>query len=158
MVGGTLEPVLDTLRYLVHETPVWTEITTLLIPGLNDSDDDIRRLSDWIGSNLGAEVPLHFSAFHPDYQVLDRPPTPRATLTRARKLAREAGLKYVYTGNVRDPEGETTCCPACGRVVIQRDGYRLLDLHLRQDGTCGHCGSRIPGVFTSARQPAPLTP
>jgi pyruvate formate lyase activating enzyme len=149
VVGGSLEPVLDTLRYLVHETEVWTEITTLLIPGLNDSDDEIRSLSRWIASDLGTEIPLHFSAFHPDHRMLGRPPTPLATLNRARHLAREAGLKHVYTGNVRDPAGGATCCPACGRAVIQRDGYRLLVLRLGEDGTCGHCGHRIAGVFAT---------
>ena len=152
VVGGSLGPVLDTLRYLVHETKVWTEITTLLIPGLNDSDDEIRRLCHWIASDLGVEVPLHFSAFHPDHRMLDLPPTPRATLTRARDLAREAGLKYVYTGNVRDLEGGTTRCPGCGRVVIQRDGYALLDQRLQEDGTCGHCGRQIAGVFATRGQ------
>ena len=147
VVGGSLEPVLDTLRYLVHETKVWTEITALLIPGLNDSEGEIRRLSEWIASDLGEDVPLHFSAFHPDHRMLEVPPTPGATLTRARELAREAGLNYVYTGNVRDREGGTTRCPGCGRAVIQRDGYRLLDLNLQEDGTCGHCGRPVPGVF-----------
>ena len=149
VVGGSLEPVLDTLRYLVHETKVWTEITTLLIPGLNDSDDEIRRLTHWIASDLGVEVPLHFSAFHPDHRMRDLPPTPRTTLIRARELAREAGLHYVYTGNVRDLEGGTTHCPGCGRAVIQRDGYRLLDLNIQEDGTCGHCGRPISGVFAA---------
>ena len=157
IVGGSLEPVLDTLRYLVHETKVWTEITTLLIPGLNDSDEEIRRLSEWIASELGVEVPLHFSAFHPDHRMLDLPSTSPATLTRARALARQAGLKYVYTGNVRDPEGGTTHCPGCGQAVIRRDGYRVLDLRLHEDGTCGHCGRRISGVFSFAGQPAHFT-
>ena len=157
VVGGSLAPVLDTLRYLVHETKVWTEITTLLIPGLNDSDEEIRSLSRWIASDLGAEVPLHFSAFHPDHRLLDLPPTPRATLTRARTLAREAGLKYVYTGNVRDPEGGSTCCPNCGRAVIQRDGYQLLGQHLQEDGTCGHCGHPITGVFAGTGQATHFT-
>jgi pyruvate formate lyase activating enzyme len=157
VVGGSLKPVLDTLRYLVHETKVWTEITTLLIPGLNDSDDDIRRLCHWIASDLGVEVPLHFSAFHPAHRMLDIPPTPRATLTRARELAREAGLKYVYTGNVRDLEGGTTRCPGCGGTVIQRDGYQLLDLNLQDDGTCGHCGRPIAGVYSQAGQASHFT-
>ena len=157
VVGGSLEPVLDTLRYLVHETKVWTEITTLLIPGLNDSDDEIRRLANWIASDLGIEVPLHFSAFHPDHRLLDLSPTPRATLTRAWNLAREAGLKYVYTGNVRDLESGTTRCPGCGRAVIQRNGYQVLDLRLLEDGTCGHCGRQIPGVFASAGQASHFT-
>jgi len=157
VVGGSLEPVLDTLRYLVHETKVWTEITTLLIPGLNDSDGDIRRLCTWIAADLGVEVPLHFSAFHPDHRMLDLPPTPRATLDRARGLAREAGLKYVYTGNVRDLEGGITRCPGCGRAVIRRDGYRLLDLRLEDDGTCGHCGTRVSGVFATTAQTSHFT-
>ena len=157
VVGGSLEPVLDTLRYLVHETKVWTEITTLLIPGLNDSDDEIRRLANWIASDLGIEVPLHFSAFHPDHRLLYLSPTPRATLTRAWNLAREAGLKYVYTGNVRDLESGTTRCPGCGRAVIQRNGYQVLDLRLLEDGTCGHCGRQIPGVFASAGQASHFT-
>jgi pyruvate formate lyase activating enzyme len=150
MAGGSLAPVLDTLRFLVHETDVWTEITTLLIPGLNDSDDELRSLTRWIATDLGLEIPLHFSAFHPDHRLLDRPPTPVGTLTRARDLAQEAGLQYVYTGNVRDPEGGTTRCPGCGRAVIRRDGYRLLERCLRIDGTCGHCGHRIAGVFATA--------
>jgi pyruvate formate lyase activating enzyme len=157
VVGGSLAPVLDTLRYLVHDTKVWTEITTLLIPGLNDSDDELRGLTRWIASELGPDVPLHVSAFHPDHRLLDRPPTPRATLTRARHLAHEAGLNYVYTGNVRDPEGASTCCPTCGRAVIQRDGYRLLGLHVQENGTCGVCGSRISGVFTTAGWTTPST-
>lgn len=157
IAGGSLEPVLDTLRYLVHETEVWTEITTLLIPGLNDSDEDIRRLSEWVASDLGVEVPLHFSAFHPDHRMLDVPPTPPATLTRARALAREAGLSYVYTGNVRDLEGGATTCPGCGQAVIRRDGYRVLDLSLHDGGTCDHCGTQIPGVFAAVGDPSHLT-
>lgn len=147
VVGGTLEPVLDTLRYLVHETAVWTEITTLLVPGLNDSDDELRRLCTWIATDLGAEVPLHFSAFHPAHRMLDLPPTPPATLRRARTLALEAGLKYVYTGNVRDLEGGTTRCPGCGRALIQRDGFHLLALSLGAGGRCLHCGTALPGHF-----------
>jgi pyruvate formate lyase activating enzyme len=147
VVGGALEPVLDTLRYLVHETEVWTEITTLLVPGLNDSDDELRRLCTWIATDLGAEVPLHFSAFHPAHRMLDLPPTPPATLHRARTLALEAGLKYVYTGNVRDLEGGTTRCPGCGRALIQRDGFHLLALSLGAGGRCLHCGTALPGHF-----------
>lgn len=148
VVGGSLQPVLDTLRYLVHETDVWTEITTLLIPGLNDSDDELRRLCAWIATELGPDVPLHFSAFHPDHRMLDRPPTPLATLRRARILAREAGLRYVYTGNLRDSEGEATLCPGCGAAAARRDGYRLLSLDLDAEGRCGQCGARLPGRFS----------
>lgn len=154
VAAGTLGPVLDTLRYLVHETKVWTEITTLLIPGLNDSDDELRSLSAWIVSELGSEVPLHFSAFHPDHRMRELPPTPLATLTRARTLAREVGLRYVYTGNVRDPEGSTTPCPGCGGAVIRRDGYRVVDLDLKDGGSCGRCGWPIPGVFGAPGEPA----
>jgi pyruvate formate lyase activating enzyme len=150
VVGGSLEPVLDTLRYLVRETRVWTEITTLLIPGLNDSEAEIRRLAEWIASELGPEVPLHFSAFHPDHRMRDRPPTPPAILARARALAREAGLRFVYVGNARDPEGETTSCPGCGEALIRRDGYRVLGLRLGEGGACGRCGRRIAGVFAPA--------
>ncbi len=147
VAGGSLQPVLDTLRHLVHETDVWTEITTLLIPGLNDSDDELRRLTAWIATELGPEVPLHFSAFHPDHRMLDRPATPFTTLRRARGLAREAGLQFVYTGNVRDPDGEATRCPGCGATVIRRDGYRLLGEDLDAEGRCGPCGTRLPGRF-----------
>jgi pyruvate formate lyase activating enzyme len=154
VTAGTLSPVLDTLRYLVHETKVWTEITALLIPGLNDADDELRRLSAWIASELGVEVPLHFSAFHPDHRMRELPPTPLATLARARALAREAGLRYVYTGNVRDLEGSTTSCPGCGDAVIRRDGYRVVDLDLKDGGSCGRCGRLIPGVFAASDEPA----
>lgn len=147
IVGGSLQPVLDTLRYLVHETDVWTEITTLLIPGLNDSEGELRRLAAWIATELGPDVPLHFSAFHPDHRMLDRPATPLATLRRARALAREAGLRFVYTGNVRDPEGEATPCPGCGVTAIRRDGYRLLDWNLDAEGRCGRCGTLLPGRY-----------
>jgi pyruvate formate lyase activating enzyme len=157
IVGGSLQPVLDTLRYLVHETDVWTEITTLLIPGLNDSDREIIQLSEWIADDLGGTVPLHFSAFHPDHQMLDRPATPLATLRRARTLAQAAGLRHVYTGNVRDPEGEATFCPGCGRAVIRREGYRVVDLRLGGKGTCDHCGTQIAGAFTPVGTAAHFT-
>lgn len=147
VTGGGLQPVLDTLRYLIHDTDVWTEITTLLIPGLNDSDDELRQLATWIATELGPEVPLHFSAFHPDHRMLDRPPTPLATLRRARAWALEAGLRFVYTGNVRFPEGEATPCPGCGATVVHRDGYHLLERSLDAEGRCGRCGTRLPGRF-----------
>ncbi len=142
-----LAPVLDTLRYLVHETNVWTEITTLLIPGLNDSDDELHRLTEWVMGELGADVPLHFSAFHPDYRMRDVPPTPPATLTRAREIGRSKGLRYVYTGNVHDRDGDTTSCPACSAAVIVRDWYEILESRLREDGACGACGTKIAGRF-----------
>jgi pyruvate formate lyase activating enzyme len=118
--GGHLQPVLDTLSYLKHETDVWFEITTLLIPGENDSDGELDELSSWVAEELGVEVPLHFTAFHPDWKMRDRPPTPAATLTRAREIARGNGLRYVYTGNVHDREGGSTFCHQCGERVIGR--------------------------------------
>lgn len=145
--GGHLQPVLDTLVYLVTQTPVWVEITTLLIPGLNDSDAEIRQMTDWILQELGPDVPLHFSAFHPDWKMTDIPPTPAASLSRARLLALEAGLNYVYTGNVHDPLGDTTFCPNCERAVIVRDWYEIPEYHLSDDGHCPHCGTAIAGRF-----------
>jgi pyruvate formate lyase activating enzyme len=113
--GAHLAPVLDTLAWLHHETDVWVEITTLLIPGLNDSDAELTALAKWVATEMGPDVPLHFTAFHPDYKLDQLPPTPPATLSRARRIARDAGLHYVYTGNVHDPEGGTTYCPGCGQ-------------------------------------------
>jgi pyruvate formate lyase activating enzyme len=141
-----LEPVLDTLRWLVHERKTWLEVTTLLIPGRNDSDAEISRLAEWFVRELGPDVPLHFSAFHPDFRLMDVPPTPPATLTRARRIAVAAGLRYVYTGNVHDLDGGQTRCPSCGEAVIRRDGYRLLHYDVR-DGACGRCATPIAGVF-----------
>jgi pyruvate formate lyase activating enzyme len=139
-------PVLDTLVWLKRETEVWIEVTTLIIPGQNDDDDELKRLCGWFAEQLGPDVPLHFSAFHPDFKMMDTPATPATTLARARKIARAHGLRYVYTGNVHDPEGDATCCPACGTVVIQRDWYRLLEWRLAE-GRCAACGEPIAGVF-----------
>jgi pyruvate formate lyase activating enzyme len=141
-----LEPVKDTLRYLVHETSVWTEITTLLIPGLNDSDTELASLSAWVAGELGLDIPLHFTAFHPDYKMTDRPPTPPETLRRARRIARDHGLRHVYTGNIHDREGDTTRCPSCGSAVIVRDWYDILAEHL-DHGACAACGTAIAGRF-----------
>jgi len=145
-----LEPVKDTLRYLVHETTVWTEITTLLIPGLNDSDRELAELSAWIANDLGLDVPLHFSAFHPDYRMTDRPATPLATLQRARKIALDHGLHHVYVGNAHDREADTTYCPSCRAPVIERDWYESLGSNLGAGGTCGACGTAIAGRFGDA--------
>lgn len=145
--GGHLAPVLDTLKYLKQETRVWLEITTLLIPGLNDSDAEIESETQWIMENLGADVPLHFSAYHPDYKLRDRPPTPAATLTRARSIALKNGLHYCYTGNVHDRSGGSTWCPGCGGLVIERDWYELGVWHLDDAGRCLNCGTAIPGKF-----------
>lgn len=145
--GAHLAPVLDTLLYLRHETPVWLEITTLLIPGLNDSDTELAALSRWICDELGPDVPLHFTAFHPDYKLDTLPPTPPATLTRARQIARAAGLHHVYTGNVRDIDGGSTRCPSCDSLLIKRDGYRILSYRLDASGACMDCGHRLAGRF-----------
>lgn len=144
--GGRLAPVLDTLEWLVDQG-VWVEVTTLLIPGMNDADDEIDAASRWIHDHLGPRVPLHFSAFHPDFKMRDMPATPPATLSRARAIAIGNGLQYVYTGNVHDATGGTTCCPGCGAAVIVRDWYRIDVYHLTDDGRCDACGTTIDGVF-----------
>jgi len=145
---GHLQPVLDKLEYLIKETDCWTEITTLLIPGQNDSDEELKRMCDWLVEHLGPDVPLHFSAFHPDYKMMDVPPTPRTTLTRAREIALESGLHYIFTGNVHDTAGATTYCPACGTPLIVRDWYEIVDYYLTDDGHCPDCGQAIAGHFT----------
>jgi pyruvate formate lyase activating enzyme len=161
--GGELAPVLDTLLYLKHETAVWFEITTLLIPGENDGDDELDAMTRWIAERLGPDVPLHFTAFHPDYKMLDRPPTPPATLTRARRIGLANGLRYVYTGNVRDLEGGSTRCHACGERLIGRDGYELTAWELTEEGACRRCGTSCagkfearPGTWGARRQPVRL--
>lgn len=147
-----LQDVLDTLRFLRHETQVWFEITTLLIPGRNDSDAEISAESAWVADNLGTDVPLHFTAFHPDYKMKDVPATPSSTLTRAREIARAHGLRYVYTGNVHDPAGDTTFCPGCAAAVIVRDWYSLRRYALSDDGHCLACGTPLPGVYDGPAQ------
>jgi pyruvate formate lyase activating enzyme len=147
LCAGHLQPVLDTLAYIHHETQCWLEITTLIIPGQNDSEQEITALSQWIAKELGPDVPLHFSAFHPDYRMMDIPATPGATLNRARKIAMEQGLHYVYIGNVHDPAGDTTYCPKCQAALIERDWYQINAYHLSDDGHCPHCGTAIAGCF-----------
>jgi len=144
-----LAPVLETLEWVKHHTRTWLEITTLLIPGLNDGDDELRALSRWTYEHLGPDVPLHFTAFHPDYKLTDVRPTPGATLRRARALARAEGLRFVYTGNVHDPEGDATACPGCGETLVARDWYEILDYRLTADGRCPGCGNRLPGRFSA---------
>jgi pyruvate formate lyase activating enzyme len=141
-----LQPVLDTLVWLKNESDVWFEVTTLIIPGQNDSSDELNRLSEWFALNLGPDVPLHFSAFHPDFKMQDTHRTPPETLSRARKIARSHGLNYVYSGNVHDLEGDATHCPKCDTRLVQRDWYKLLGWNLDQ-GRCGECGHKIAGVF-----------
>ncbi|MGV3581086.1 MAG: AmmeMemoRadiSam system radical SAM enzyme [Methylophilus sp.] len=147
LTGSHLQPVLDTLRYLKHETNVWFEITTLLIPGQNDSDEEITAMCQWIKKELGVDVPLHFSAFHPDYKMSDIPATPVATLVRARNIALKAGLQYVYTGNVHNQEGDTTFCPDCHTPLIVRDWYQINQYRLTQSGHCPNCNATIAGRF-----------
>jgi pyruvate formate lyase activating enzyme len=148
--AGHLAPVLETLEYLKHETGVWFEITNLLIPGLNDSDAEVDAMTRWIVERLGPDVPVHFTAFHPDYKLRDRPPTPPATLTRARQIALANGIRYAYTGNVHDADGGSTYCSGCGARVIERDWYRLGEYALTGDGRCRACDAQIPGVFAGA--------
>jgi len=145
--GGHLQPVLETLEYLKHETRVWFELTTLLIPGENDSDAELNEMTQWVVDHLGPDVPMHFTAFHPDWKMLDKPPTPPDTLTRARRIALENGVRYAYTGNVHDARGGSTWCHACGQLLIERDWYVLGSWHLDAGGCCTQCGARIPGIF-----------
>jgi len=146
--GAELQPVLDTLQFLVARTNIWLEITTLLIPGLNDSPDELEQMCAWIAGELGPDVPIHFTAFHPDFEMRDRPSTPPATLRRAHEIAKNAGLHYVYTGNVHDPERQSTHCPGCGKEVVHRDGYRI-GAYKIVDNQCRHCGGPIAGRFNN---------
>ena len=147
LTGGHLQPVLDTLVYLRHETDVWFEITTLLIPGWNDSDQEIDEMTKWVVKELGPDIPHHFTAFHPDYKMMDVPPTPMETLIRARKIAMDNGIRYAYTGNVHDEEGQSTWCHSCGQKLIGRDWYVLTAWNLDEHGNCNQCGTPCAGVF-----------
>jgi pyruvate formate lyase activating enzyme len=150
--GGHLDPVLDTLLYLGKETDVWLELTTLVIPGENDSDEEIDALTAWVAAKLGSAVPLHFTAFHPDWKMLDTPSTSRHTLTRCREIALKNGLDYVYTGNVYDPQGSSTWCPGCDSILVERSGYELGRWNIVIKGeqpVCASCGHAIAGVFES---------
>jgi pyruvate formate lyase activating enzyme len=148
--AARLAPVLETLEWLAQETDAWLEITTLLIPGLNDADTEIHALTTWVAATLGPDVPLHFSAFHPDWRMRDRPSTPPATLARARAIGLANGLRHVYSGNVHDPAGESTWCHGCGRRLIGRDRYAITWWDLTPDATCRHCGASCAGVFEAA--------
>jgi pyruvate formate lyase activating enzyme len=147
LCSAKLAPVLETLEYLRHEADVWLEITTLLIPEENDAPAEVEALSRWVKDRLGPEVPLHFTAFHPDWKMRDKPPTPPETLRRARRIAREVGLRYVYTGNIHDPEGQSTTCHGCGEVLIGRDWYELSTWALTAEGRCRRCGEACAGFF-----------
>lgn len=162
LCSAKLAPVLETLVYIKRETKCWLEVTNLVIPGHNDSEAEIRAMCEWLVTQLGPDVPIHFSAFHPDWKMLDTPPTPPATLRRARRIALESGLRYAYTGNVHDPEGDSTYCHGCGQVIIGRDWYELTAWHLTDDGRCQNCGTPCAGVFagppgTWGRRRRPVT-
>ncbi len=148
MTLSHLQPVLDTLRWLRHETNVWFEITNLIIPTLNDKEDELKQLCDWVLKNLGDDVPLHFTAFHPDFKLRDKQPTPPETLHRARALAMQMGVKFVYEGNILS-DGCDTLCPGCKRRIVRRSWHDVLTDDLRE-GKCMHCGTQIAGVFTTA--------
>ncbi len=148
--GGGLEPVKETLEFLARDTDVWFELTTLLIPGLNDSDRELDEMTSWVVDRLGPDVPMHFTAFHPDYKMRDVPPTPPSTLTRARSIAAANGVRYPYTGNVHDESGGSTFCHACGKLLIGRDWYHLTRWSLTDDGRCSKCGTTCAGRFDGA--------
>jgi len=161
--GGHLAPVLDTLKYVKHETDVWLELTTLLIPGENDSDKELDAMTGWVVEHLGPDVPMHFTAFHPDWKMRDIAHTSSATLTRARQIALDNGVRYAYTGNVHDAAGSSTYCHKCGALLIERDWYQLGRWGLDAYGHCAACGETVaghfdatPGAFGNARMPVRL--
>jgi pyruvate formate lyase activating enzyme len=153
---GHLAPMLETLEYLKHETDVWFELTTLVIPGRNDSDAEIDAMTTWVIEHLGPDVPMHFTAFHPDYKMRDLPPTPPKTLTRARGIALGNGVHHAYTGNVHDLAGDSTYCSHCGTRVIEPDWYRLGEYLLDDTGHCRECRTQLPGVFDRPRHWGPV--
>ena len=148
--GGHLAPVLETLQYIKHETETWLELTTLLIPGENDSTEELDAMTRWVVDHLGPDVPMHFTAFHPDWKMQDIERTPQSTLTRAREIARANGVRYAYTGNVRDPAGSSTRCHHCDALLIERDWHRLGHWGLDREGKCQSCGTRLAGYFAEA--------
>lgn len=147
LCGGKLQSVLETLKYIHQETNVWLEVTTLLIPGENDSENELQAMTQWFFDNLGPDVPLHFTAFHPDWKMRDKSRTPAATLNRARQIALQNGLHYIYTGNVHDAVGSSTYCVGCGELLIERDWYELGHWGLDEQGSCLNCGYHLPGVI-----------
>lgn len=149
ITGSKLGLVLETLEYIGQQTDVWLEITTLLIPDENDSSSELDKMTQWIFDNLGPEVPLHFSAFHPDWKMRDKNQTPMETLLRARKIALDNGIHYVYVGNVHNKQADSTYCSQCGELLIGRDWYRLSEWNLDRDGSCQFCGTRCAGIFES---------
>jgi len=150
LTGAHLKPVLDTLKYIKHETSVWLEVTNLIIPGWNDSEKEIEAMTQWLVENLGVDVPIHFSAFHPDWKMLGTPATPTETLIRAREIAIKNGLRYAYTGNIHDQKGSSTYCHQCGEKLIGRDWYVLSDWNLTKEGNCNKCDAPCPGIFEAS--------
>ena len=147
ITGSHLQPVLETLEYLKHETSVWFELTTLLIPGENDSEKEIEQMCQWVYAHLGSDVPMHFSVFHPDWKMMDKPSTPHSTVRKARQIALDNGIHYAYVGNMHDKEGDSTWCHSCGNLLIGRDWYQLSEWQLDADGNCINCGTPCAGVF-----------
>jgi len=147
ITGSHLAPVLETLEYIKHETSVWLELATLLIPGRNDSEKELDEMTRWVMDKLGPDVPMHFSAFHPDWKMMDVPPTPKQTLIRAREIAMGNGVRYAYTGNVHNEAGDSTYCHHCGEILIGRDWYVMTAWNLTTDGKCASCGTPCAGVF-----------
>ncbi|MBI2391649.1 MAG: AmmeMemoRadiSam system radical SAM enzyme [Deltaproteobacteria bacterium] len=148
--GGKLAAVLDTLKYVKHHTSCWFELTTLLIPGENDSPEELDAMTKWVVAELGPDVPMHFTAFHPDYKMTDLPPTPPSTVRLARDIARRNGVRYAYTGNVHDEDGGTTSCHSCHAPLVVRDWYVIRDYRVTDDGRCRSCGAKVDGVFDGA--------
>jgi pyruvate formate lyase activating enzyme len=147
LTGGHLDDVLETLKYLKHQTDVWFELTTLIIPGKNDSKAEIHEMTNWVVNELGTDVPMHFTAFHPDFKMTDIGPTPADTLMRARDIAMRGGVEYVYVGNVTDKNSNSTWCPNCRHLLIERRSYQLGAWGITPEGTCEKCAHPIPGVF-----------
>ena len=147
ITGSHLQAVLETLQYIKHETNVWLELTTLLIPGENDSEKELQEMTQWVVENLGPDVPMHFSAFHPDWKMRDKPSTPVATLLMAREIALANGVNYAYIGNAHNKAADSTYCHQCGELLIGRDWYELSEWNLDSNGACLSCGTTCAGVF-----------
>lgn len=164
ITGAHLEPILDTLKYIKHETDCWLETTTLIIPGENDSEKELSEMCEWVVENLGPDMPMHFSAFHPDFKMMNYPVTPSSTLTLARDIAIKAGVRYAYVGNVHNKDADSTWCHQCGELLIERDWYELGKWNINAEGGCKKCGTKVAGVFEavpgnwgSKRQPIRMT-
>ena len=149
VTGGHLEPVLETLKYIKHETPTWLELTTLIIPGENDSEAELEAMTQWVVEHLGPEVPMHFSAFHPDWKMQDKPATPLSSLLQARQIAIKNGVRYAYIGNVHDKSADSTYCHSCKQLLIGRDWYELSEWNLDESDNCRFCGEQCAGMFQS---------